>query len=699
MRVTALCALVLGSLLSTHLAWGADVALTMPNARGRRGLEVTVALEANDLSGANVTAAEFVLRYNPAHVTPIGIEQAGSLTEGWLGASRDFGGGFKVALASATPAAGAGTLVHLRLLIGLGAPDTIPLTVSDAYLNTDPVVVATGRIAVDEAPESNGPPVAMAGRDFAVQVTEPFTLSAAGSTDADGAITGYEWDLGDGNRSSGPATLHVYDWVGSYTITLRVGDDAGAVAMDTAVVTVTPAEATLASPTGEARALVAGGGVVLTAPASVFRDGALVASAHRADAESLASAATPDGFDIPLPALTRRVELTRDGSPVATVREELVIELSFTPLDLIRPDGSSVDPGLLAAFVVRKDGTVGMLREVARTDTSVTFATPRLGVLGLGVAAPGVDLPDAETVAPSEDVNADGLVNIIDLVTVAQAFGRAGAPAGSADINGDGVVNIFDLVTVASHFGQATGAPSRHARVGERPTITVVPAHSHGDVVTFEIRADTLAGVAGYELSFTVDPSLAELVDIEQGDALGPRAFWIEPTVSAREHRVASVRLGPAESSGVATLARIELRDVRRRRSTAIGSAIQIRQILLSDVVGQAMTHRLVRGRANWPEAKTTVYANYPNPFNPETWIPFSLAETSDVTVRVYDAGGGLVRTLSLGERNAGAHTAPSMAAYWDGRNETGEDMASGVYYYEIAAGSVRTTRRMLMVK
>jgi len=91
--------------------------------------------------------------------------------------------------------------------------------------------------------------------------------------------------------------------------------------------------------------------------------------------------------------------------------------------------------------------------------------------------------------------------------------------------------------------------------------------------------------------------------------------------------------------------------------------------------------------------------ANYPNPFNPETWIPFELSEAADVTVRIYGIAGDLVRTLELGALAVGEYVARDDAAYWDGRNAAGEAVASGVYIYELTAGDYHAVRRMLVLK
>lgn len=91
--------------------------------------------------------------------------------------------------------------------------------------------------------------------------------------------------------------------------------------------------------------------------------------------------------------------------------------------------------------------------------------------------------------------------------------------------------------------------------------------------------------------------------------------------------------------------------------------------------------------------------ANFPNPFNPETWIPYQLAKPSDVTLTIYNMRGVVVRELRLGHQAAGVYTSRSRAIYWDGRNAFGEKVASGVYFYMLKAGDFTATRKMLIRK
>ena len=96
---------------------------------------------------------------------------------------------------------------------------------------------------------------------------------------------------------------------------------------------------------------------------------------------------------------------------------------------------------------------------------------------------------------------------------------------------------------------------------------------------------------------------------------------------------------------------------------------------------------------------KVVLLHNYPNPFNPETWIPYQLSEPTNVTVHIYTTSGAVVRTLDLGYQPAGIYQYRSRAAYWDGKNAVGESVASGVYFYTLTAGDFTATRKMLIQK
>jgi hypothetical protein len=114
------------------------------------------------------------------------------------------------------------------------------------------------------------------------------------------------------------------------------------------------------------------------------------------------------------------------------------------------------------------------------------------------------------------------------------------------------------------------------------------------------------------------------------------------------------------------------------------------------------MESRKIDGKfISWamPPEKTALLQNFPNPFNPDTWIPYQLREDNEVTVCIYSVSGELVRALSLGRESAGLYVSKDRAVYWDGKNEAGEQVSSGVYFYTIQAGeftAIKTQVRQL---
>ena len=96
---------------------------------------------------------------------------------------------------------------------------------------------------------------------------------------------------------------------------------------------------------------------------------------------------------------------------------------------------------------------------------------------------------------------------------------------------------------------------------------------------------------------------------------------------------------------------------------------------------------------------ESRVLQNYPNPFNLETWIPFQLNQDAEVRLTIYDVTGKTVRKMELGHLTAGSYSQTERAIYWDGKTETGEQVGSGTYFYQLQAGAYTETRKMVILK
>ena len=209
----------------------------------------------------------------------------------------------------------------------------------------------------------------------------------------------------------------------------------------------------------------------------------------------------------------------------------------------------------------------------------------------------------------------------------------------TGDVNRDGRVSVLDLILIARELGKR------------------VPANSLVD-----LNRD---GVV----------SILDLILAAQG--LGnTTAAPSTPLLAGGQGGVASVDTATIE----AWIAQARLED---DGSLAFKQGIKNLQNLLASLI---------------PE-KTALLANYPNPFNPETWIPYQLAESAEVTLTIYDMNGQLIRRLAVGRQAAGMYRSRSRAAYWDGRNQLGEPLASGLYFYTLTADDFTGTRRMLILK
>ena len=120
---------------------------------------------------------------------------------------------------------------------------------------------------------------------------------------------------------------------------------------------------------------------------------------------------------------------------------------------------------------------------------------------------------------------------------------------------------------------------------------------------------------------------------------------------------------------------------------------------LLVLVVDAPSSPAAVGSKSTPNPGETLLFANYPNPFNPETWIPYHLAKATNVQISIYNAHGTLIQHLRLGHQSAGYYTSRSRAAYWDGKNDLGERVANGIYFYQLQADTVSPLRKMVILK
>ena len=209
------------------------------------------------------------------------------------------------------------------------------------------------------------------------------------------------------------------------------------------------------------------------------------------------------------------------------------------------------------------------------------------------------------------------------------------------DVNNDGSVTFQDIIVVANNYGRTVaGGANRRADINNDGTIDIE------DLILVSKAIDTAAA-----------PAFAK-----DGQS-GTRSYGF--TEADVETWIRDAKQANADIDGIAAL---------KRLFNALTSV-------------------------EAPPAETALLANYPNPFNPETWIPYQLATRAEVTVSIYAADGKLVRTLALGQLPAGVYQSRSRAAYWDGRNSQGEPVASGVYFYTLTAGDFTATKKMLVRK
>ena len=212
-----------------------------------------------------------------------------------------------------------------------------------------------------------------------------------------------------------------------------------------------------------------------------------------------------------------------------------------------------------------------------------------------------------------------------------------------------------------------------------------------GASISMSLDLADLAGITNGDLVLDYDGRLVQPVSVsfDSGD-MGTGEPLFAHNADDRQLRIAFASAYAIDGARV----NVVFETTHSLERPVAGSIRASNLRLNTSTIPTEFTHRF-----NLEPYRSQLLANYPNPFNPETWIPFELAADADVTIHIYALDGVRMRTLELGRVPVGMHTDQSDAAYWDGTNEQGERVASGTYIYELIAGDYHAMRRMVILK
>ena len=275
----------------------------------------------------------------------------------------------------------------------------------------------------------------------------------------------------------------------------------------------------------------------------------------------------------------------------------------------------------------------------------------------------------------------------------------------------DGIMGNVSAITLAGDVGDAetTGGQGFFLIAAEAATVTISGSPWHN--VSANVMTAPPIAAWGSHVGETT-PVLALTGSIVDG---ARRLNSANLRVTVKNLSTGTVVPGVIEDTGSTPSQvgyQLTIVDMERQRAAQVGDILEISvkstdtsiavqplryTVTVEDI--QQLHVQLPELALNEIPVETQLLRNYPNPFNPETWIPYRLAADAFVTLTIYDVNGQIVRTLDIGHQTAAVYESRSKAVYWDGRNGVGEPVASGIYFYTLAANDFSATRKMVILK
>jgi hypothetical protein len=353
------------------------------------------------------------------------------------------------------------------------------------------------------------------------------------------------------------------------------------------------------------------------------------------------------------------------------------------------------------------DGEGGLLNlkfEVLESKASniqlnAPFDDPKLILVDSKLAVIESQLAGAEIKEPPAcvkgDVNNDGKIDAKDASLTLRISVGLITPTPQencgADITNDGVVNSKDATKI---LRKAVGleAPAREP-VNDLNVVTKIKLDdvqgTFGGNVSVPLRITQASIIAGGDILITYDPTILNAVDV-----LSEQDFLM-----ANISKSGIIKISFANTVGCESdiLAEIKFNVISDNTSR-----LSLQQVTLYRDDLMTIKPKMEDGWfTSWamPAKENALLQNFPNPFNPETWIPFQLKQDSDVAIKIYSATGELVRELDLGTKPAGMYVSQDRAAYWDGKNKFGIPVASGIYFYSVKTKDFSAVKKLIVLK
>jgi hypothetical protein len=346
---------------------------------------------------------------------------------------------------------------------------------------------------------------------------------------------------------------------------------------------------------------------------------------------------------------------------------------------------------------VTGDGLLGILRLSVDPATEKTSAEIRLDLGSLrsaGVAAADTVLPDVTATLEIQllvgDFNFDGKVDIIDFFQFADAFGSADPVF---DLSGNGLVDLSDFFIFSDNFGTSLGKSVGALPAGSTELSMSLVGGGGGEQL--EIKLSQRAGqpVRGLMLQLVFDPEILRMSSF-QGPEQGRERFPLRAWIRGNTDGAATLLAGggpvdlPAGQGG-------DLGAILFERRSGDGGVVRVSAAVVQ-TPGRAELLIETPQSLRFPAlpADFVLYPAYPNPFNPETTLRFFLPQSSHVSLRVFDLTGRAVRVLVETRLSSGFQ-----ALVWDGRDQLGRAVGSGVYLVEMRAAGLRRVRKLMLIK